>query len=113
MKNSNINLKIKNWISENKNRKIKFSYFQSEYLLTTGLILFIENSVTVNFVVYSLEDVPIFKRLYAAATVHIDKTTKANAIESGIDELNSPDFKENHLTMAKKCGELLNLLLQQ
>ena len=112
MQNSNINLEIKNWTSENKNRKIKYTWFQSEYLGTLGLVLFIENGITVNFVSYSLEDVKIFKRLYARASVHLANSKKANALQSALNELNTPDFKENHLTMAKKCGELLNILLQ-
>lgn len=114
MKNSNINLEIKNWISENKNRKIKYTWFQSEYLGTTGLVLFIENGITVNFVSYSLEDIPFFlRRLYACASIHLDNTKKSNAIQSGIEELNQKDFTDNNIAIARKCGELLNKLLQQ
>ena len=106
--------KLHQWIQAGANRGIHFSWLGQSYNRGVGIITATENGgEIVDFEMYTLIDVPVFKRAYARSSLYIDNTTKQKAVESILARLENTTLtdaqRQHNLTF--NCSQLLDVML--
>lgn len=96
------------------NRGVHFSWLGKSYKDGIGLITATENGgEVVDFEVYILSDIPVFRRSYARSCLYYDGTHKGEAVKTLFRRLqNTTDAnEEKSLDLTFRCGQLLDRML--
>ena len=105
--------RMKIWVDDGEARGIHFEYLSRSAGDAVGVVIFADGEDVLNFNVYSLSEAPrTLKKYYALSHGVLDGGAKERAILACLDEMDTPDFADNHLIFAKKGAALIDYVLQ-
>ena len=105
--------RMKIWVDAGEARGIHFEYLSRSAGDAVGVVIFADGEDVLNFNVYSLSEAPrMLKKYYALSHCVLDESAKERAILACLDEMDRPDFADNHLIFAKKGAALIDYVLQ-
>ena len=101
------------WVDAGESRGIHFEYLQRSAGEATGVVIFADGEDVLNFNAYSLSEAPMaLRKYYALSHGVLEGGVKERAIKACLDEMDDPDFADNHLIFAKKGAALIDYALQ-
>ena len=105
--------RMKMWVDNGEARGIHFEYLSRSAGDAVGVVIFADGEDVLNFNVYSLSEAPrTLKKYYALSHGVLQGGAKERAIKACLDEMDAPDFADNHLIFAKKGAALIDYVLQ-
>ena len=105
--------RMKLWVDAGEARGIHFEYLQRSAGDAAGVVIFADGDDVLNFNVYALNEAPMaFRKYYALSNGVLEGGAKERAIMACLDEMDAPDFADNHLIFAKKGAALIDYVLQ-
>lgn len=105
--------RMKIWVDAGEARGIHFEYLSQSAGDAVGVVIFADGEDVLNFNVYSLSEAPrALKKYYALSHGVLDGGAKERAIRACLDEMDAPDFADNHLIFAKKGAALIDYVLK-
>ena len=105
--------RMKLWVDAGEARGIHFEYLSRSNGDPAGIVIFADGEDILNFAAYSLTEAPrTLRKFYAMSHGVLEGGLKERAIKAALDELDSPDFAENHQIFAKKGAGLIDYVLQ-
>lgn len=105
--------RMKLWVDAGEARGIHFEYLQRSAGDAVGLVIFADGEDVLNFNVYALNEAPMaLRKYYALSSGVLEGGAKELAIKACLDEMEAPDFADNHLIFAKKGAALIDYVLQ-
>ena len=105
--------RMKIWVDAGEARGIHFEYLSRSAGDAVGVVIFADGEDVINFNVYALSEAPrTLKKYYALSHGVLAGGAKERAIKSCLDEIDAPDFADNHLIFAKNGAALIDYVLQ-
>ena len=105
--------RMKIWVDAGEARGIHFEYLSRSAGDAVGVVIFADGEDVLNFNVYALSEAPrTLKKYYALSHGVLEGSAKELAIKACLDEMDAPDFADNHLIFAKKGAALIDYVLQ-
>ena len=105
--------RMKIWVDAGEARGIHFEYLSRSAGDAIGVVIFADGEDVINFNVYALSEAPhSLKKYYALSHGVLNGGAKERAILACLDEIDAPDFADNHLILAKKGAALIDYVLQ-
>lgn len=106
------------WLADASDNGIRFSWVGKDYDTGIGLItLSIDDGHIIDFEMYPLSDIPVFKKSYARSSFFIDGTTKEKSLRKLLErstKLSSEDkdvVQEREMMLNQNCAVLLDTIL--
>ena len=110
---SHLEERMKMWVDAGEARGIHFEYLSRSVGDAVGVVIFADGEDVINFNVYALSEAPrTLKKYYALSHGILEGGAKERAILACLDEMDTPDFADNHLIFAKKGAALIDYVLQ-
>ena len=105
--------RMKTWVDAGEARGIHFEYLSRSAGDAVGVVIFADGEDVINFNTYALSEAPrALKKYYALSHGVLEGGAKERAIKACLDEMDAPDFADNHLIFAKKGAALIDYVLQ-
>ena len=105
--------RMKLWVDAGEASGIHFEYLQRSAGDAAGVVIFADGEDVLNFNVYALNEAPMaLRKYYALSNGMLEGGAKELAIRACLDEMDAPDFADNHLILAKKGAALIDYVLQ-
>ena len=105
--------RMKAWVAAGEARGIHFEYWSRSAGGAVGVVIFADGEDVINFNTYALSEAPrTLKKYYALSHGVLEGGAKERAIKACLDEMDAPDFADNHLIFAKKGAALIDYMLQ-
>ena len=105
--------RMKTWVDAGEERGIHFEYLSRSAGDAVGVVIFADGEDVINFNTYALSEAPhTLKKYYALSHGVLEGGAKERAIKACLDEMDAPDFADNHLIFAKKGAALIDYVLQ-
>ena len=105
--------RMKTWVDAGEARGIHFEYLSRSAGDAVGVVIFADGENVINFNTYALSEAPrALKKYYALSNGVLEGGAKERAIKACLDEMNEPDFADNHSIFARKGAALIDYVLQ-
>jgi hypothetical protein len=105
--------RMKTWVDTGEARGIHFEYLSRSAGGAVGVVIFADGEDVINFNTYALSEAPrTLKKYYALSHGVLEGGAKERAIKACLDEMDAPDFADNHSIFAKKGADLIDYVLQ-